>query len=151
MFSNTRTADASKTKQIKNPINNVFPSLNMISEGTSIEGEINSDCDIRIDGTLKGVIRSKAKVVIGATGRVEGNIYCQSADILGNLSGTIDVEDILFLKNTAFIKGDIITGKLIVESGAVFEGNCKMKNAEEATKIRKEPKLNGVTKQEATV
>jgi cytoskeletal protein CcmA (bactofilin family) len=102
------------------------PNVNLISQGTSILGEITSQSDIRIDGQVEGTIRSESKVVVGASGKVNGDIICASADILGHVNGTITCKDILFLKSTAHIDGDITTNKLVVESGAVFNGNCKM-------------------------
>lgn len=104
----------------------VAPSVNIIGAGTNIEGEVKSDGDIRIDGTIKGIVTSRAKVVIGATGSVEGNIYCENADVSGEIKGNIQVAELLFLKKSARLQGDIVTSKLVVENGAVFNGSCKM-------------------------
>lgn len=100
--------------------------FNKISEGTVIEGEINSSGDIRIDGKVKGTLRSKSKVVIGTSGEVDGDISCHSADVHGFVTGKLKVRDILYLKSTARISGDILSKKLVIESGAVFDGNCSM-------------------------
>jgi cytoskeletal protein CcmA (bactofilin family) len=101
-------------------------SINLISAGTIIEGEIKSAGDIRIDGTVNGSVSSKAKIVIGSTGKIEGDIHCQNADISGNLNGKVSVAEMLHLKSTALVNGDIHTGKLVVEVGAAFTGNCNM-------------------------
>lgn len=101
-------------------------SINIIGAGTMIEGEIKSNGDIRIDGTIRGSVTSKAKVVVGATGVVEGDIFCQNADISGSVKGKSTVSEMLFLKSQARINGDILTGKLVVEVGASFTGNCSM-------------------------
>jgi cytoskeletal protein CcmA (bactofilin family) len=101
-------------------------SLNLISAGTSIEGEVKSTGDLRIDGHIVGSVFSKAKVVVGSTGIVDGDIICQNADISGTVKGTSTVTEMLFLKATAKINGDINTGKLVVEVGASFTGNCNM-------------------------
>lgn len=117
------------TKKGKTPRANsspVSPSVNMISEGTSIQGEVSSNGDIRIDGKLSGMVFSKSKVVIGSSGVVEGDIRCQSADVLGRITGTIEVKEILYLKSSANIQGDITTDKMVVESGAIFNGSCSM-------------------------
>lgn len=101
-------------------------SVNLIGAGTSIEGEVKSNGDIRIDGTVKGSVSSKSKVVIGSTGSVEGDINCQNADISGSIKGKTVCSELLFLKTSARIVGDITTGKLVVEAGAVFSGSCSM-------------------------
>jgi cytoskeletal protein CcmA (bactofilin family) len=104
----------------------VSASINLIGAGTSIEGEVKSNGDIRIDGIVKGSVTSKAKVVIGTTGVIEGDINCQNADISGSVNGKTIVTDMLFLKSTAKLTGDIISSKLVVESGASFTGSCNM-------------------------
>jgi len=100
---------------------------NQINQGTRIDGEITCESDIRIDGAVNGYLLAKAKVVIGETGAVLGDIVCENADVSGKLEGTIRVKDVLHLKSTANIKGDIITQKLIVDSGAILNGTCSMK------------------------
>lgn len=123
---------------------------NRICEGTTIEGEISSDGDIRIDGNLKGIIRSKAKVVIGTNGKVEGDISCNNADILGKVEGTLHVKDILFLKNSARINGDIHTSKFVVEPGAVFNGNCTMGKDNDMKAVKNEERLVQKQRQQET-
>ena len=100
--------------------------LNSFGVGTLIEGEVKSDGDVRIDGKLIGVITSKAKIVIGPTGVIEGDLYCQNADIQGQVFGKLDIKELLFLKSTSKIEGDIRTNKLVVEKGAQFNGHCRM-------------------------
>jgi cytoskeletal protein CcmA (bactofilin family) len=101
-------------------------SINLIGAGTTVEGDIKSSGDIRIDGTVYGSVFSKAKVVIGSTGVIEGNINSANADISGSIKGKINVSELLFLKATAKMTGDIVTGKLVVEVGASFTGSCNM-------------------------
>ena len=100
--------------------------LNRIVEGTNIQGEIKSDSNIRIDGRVIGTITTKGKLVLGATGFIEGEVICASADIEGTITGKITVDQLLSLKSTAKINGDILTGKLAIEPGAVFTGSCGM-------------------------
>jgi cytoskeletal protein CcmA (bactofilin family) len=101
-------------------------SISMISANTKISGEIYSDSDLRIDGTVEGNINSKSKVVLGTSANLKGDIICQNADISCNTHGNIYVENLLKLNATANIKGDIFTKKLVVESGALFIGRCEM-------------------------
>jgi cytoskeletal protein CcmA (bactofilin family) len=120
-------------------------SINLIGAGTVIEGDIRSNGDIRIDGTVYGNVNSKAKVVIGATGVVEGDVISQNSDVSGTIKGKTTVAELLFLKSTAKVIGDIVTGKLIVEVGATFTGSCNMgpvikdiKNADKGSELIKE-------------
>ncbi len=106
------------------------PSVNLIGNGTEITGDIISNGDIRIDGSLKGTIRSSGKVVIGSTGRIEGEIICQNADISGEVKAHLKVNELLSLKASAVVSGDILTNKLAIEPGAVFTGACSMGNHE---------------------
>ena len=118
--------------------------VNIIGQGTSILGDINSNGDIRIDGTLKGSIKTEGKVVLGKEGIVEGDVVCQNADISGIIKAKITVSNLLSLKETAKLNGDIVTNKLSIEPGAEFTGSCSMgavireiKNAEQATEKEK--------------
>jgi cytoskeletal protein CcmA (bactofilin family) len=98
----------------------------MIGAGTTITGDLESNGDIRIDGILKGNLKGKAKIIIGADGVVEGNIEGLQADIMGHVTGSIKVQELLFLHGKTQVNGDIYAGKLQVEPTAVFNGNCHM-------------------------
>ncbi|GAA0892278.1 hypothetical protein GCM10009122_19570 [Fulvivirga kasyanovii] len=101
-------------------------SSNIIGKGTVLQGNIETFGNIRIEGKVVGNIKTKSKVALGQSSHVEGNILAQNAEVEGELKGNIEITDILILKPTAVIHGDIITSKLIVESGATFNGGCKM-------------------------
>jgi len=100
--------------------------LNRIVEGTIIQGEVKSESNIRIDGSVKGTIITKGRLVVGPKGNIEGDVVCQNADIEGSLNGTIKVGELLSLKATSKLQGDIITSKLAIEPGAIFAGTCGM-------------------------
>ncbi|MBN2350865.1 MAG: polymer-forming cytoskeletal protein [Bacteroidales bacterium] len=102
--------------------------INLIGLGTDITGDINSNGDLRIDGSLAGNIKTKGKVIIGTTGSVKGEIFCKNSDIEGKITGKINVQELLSLKATSVINGDIIAKRLAIEPGASFSGNCKMSN-----------------------
>ncbi len=106
------------------------PSVNIIGNGTEINGNIKTNGDLRIDGFIKGTIVATGKVVVGSTGKVEGEISCQNADISGDVKAHIKVTELLSLKASATVSGDIFTNKLAIEPGAVFTGACKMGNQE---------------------
>ena len=100
--------------------------INLISLGTDITGDIKSNGDIRIDGSLTGNLNTKGKVVIGQTGKVNGEVICKNSEVSGMIEGKITVGQLLNLKASSKIHGDITTSKLSIEPGAVFSGNCKM-------------------------
>lgn len=102
------------------------PSVNLIGAGTMIEGDITTNGDIRIDGALTGSINVKGKLVVGVSGTVEGEIICQNADVSGTIKGKIGVAELLSLKASSKLTGDIITNKIAVEPGATFSGSCSM-------------------------
>ncbi|RPE12447.1 polymer-forming cytoskeletal protein [Chitinophaga lutea] len=104
--------------------------INLIGSGTSIHGDIECEGDIRIDGRVNGVVTTKAKIVVGPEGEITGDLVCQSADILGKVTGIIKVEDLLFLKGNAVIKGDIYTAHFEMEPSVKFNGRCYMDPAE---------------------
>lgn len=100
--------------------------LNSLVKGTVVEGKVVCESDIRIDGTLKGSLYCKSKVIIGPTGVIDGDIQCVNAVIEGRFHGNLKVDDTLTVKETAVIKGDVVTGKLSIVSGAIFDVTCKM-------------------------
>lgn len=101
-------------------------STNSLVAGTSIEGSIKASSDIRIDGNLKGVLDCKGRVIIGPEGKVEGEINCQNAVIEGSFQGKINVKELLNVRESANIQGDVITDKLLVQPGAIYNVNCSM-------------------------
>ena len=117
---------------------------NIIASNTSITGDINSEGDFRIDGTVEGSIKTLGRVVIGAKGIVKGDVECSYADIEGDFSGKLVVTELLSLKKTANIKGEVFINKLSVEPGAIFNATCVMKSG------IKELKNNGNSKEEKT-
>ncbi len=114
------------TKEQKRAAEELSSSSNTIGKGTYLEGNIETYGNIRIEGKIKGDVKSKSKVALGNLSHIEGNVIAQNADIEGEVRGRLDISEVLVLKATAVIHGDISTGKLIVEPGAVFNGTCKM-------------------------
>lgn len=113
-------------KNIKIEAEEIASSQNIIGKGTVIKGHIEAAANIRIEGKVEGDIKTKSKVAIGETSVVEGNIYAQNAEVAGTVKGHVEVTDLLTLKASCVIKGDIQTNKLVIESGAKFNGSCKM-------------------------
>ena len=120
-----------KSETMANYQENAINSINSFAQGTEITGEVKSAGDVRIDGKLKGNVNIKGRLVIGATGHIEGEIICANCDISGAVSGKITVSELLSLKSSANINGDIITKKISIEPGAMFTGTCKMDGKQE--------------------
>ncbi len=123
LFNNTKTTTPF------NPNN-----LNIINAGTSIIGDLSSEGDMRIDGSVKGYISSKARLVLGATCKIDGDIKATNLELSGEVNGNIFVTEVLTIKATAKVNGDIVSNKLIIESGAEFNGKCSMKDSKNSLK-----------------
>jgi len=121
--------------------------INLISNGTEITGDIKSNGDIRIDGSLTGNLSTKGKVVIGPTGKANGEVICKNSEVSGIIEGKIIVGQLLNLKASSKILGDIVTSKLAIEPGARFTGTCNMSdndnNGGTAPTKEKEPEKSG--------
>jgi len=99
---------------------------NHINSDTVIEGNIKARGNLRIDGTLKGNLECQGRVVVGTSGVIDGDIRCENAEVEGSIKANITVTDLLTLKSTAKVQGDIVTKKLAIEPGATFTGSCSM-------------------------
>ena len=98
-------------------------SRNHIAQGTRIKGDVETDGDLRIDGTLEGSIVSKGKLVVGNSGKIIGDIKCQNANISGAIEGNMLVSEMLTVSSTGQFSGDLTYGKMSVEPGAQLEGS----------------------------
>ncbi len=101
-------------------------SNSIIGAGAVITGNIESIGDIRIDGTLKGNLSCKSKILLGPEGIVEGDITGNTADISGTVHGRIRMNGLLHLHGKAVVEGDIHAAKLQIESTVSFNGKCHM-------------------------
>jgi len=124
MFGNTKNDQKAKTNGLITSASS--SSSNSLIQGTNIEGSIQADKDIRIDGSLRGNLTCKGKVIIGPTGFISGDVQCENAVIEGRFEGVLLVTDILHVKETAKVEGDVTTQKLVVQPGSVFNVKCKM-------------------------
>ena len=123
-------------------------SINLIGAGTIIKGDVSSDGDLRIDGKVIGTITSKAKVVVGATGIVEGEIKSQNTDIYGSHKGNVNASEMVFLKSSANLNGDINTSKIVIEAGAIFKGRCNMGSPATSLSIKEAKKEEAASETE---
>ena len=123
-------------------------SSNTIGKGTTVEGNIETYGNLRVDGKVIGNIVTKSKLVLGQSSQVEGNILAQNAEVLGEVKGTIEVTDLLTLKTSSLVHGDILTSTLIVETGATFNGGCKMGGTVKEIKLGQNGQSNELKREE---
>ena len=121
--------------------------LNTLVKGTVVDGNIQTESDIRIDGVLTGNLNCGAKVIIGPSGRVDGEINCQNAVIEGEVEGILLVAEILTLKETAIINGDASYDKLVVHQGAVINAAIR-RNDSDSSNHSNNNSVKKVTEQE---
>jgi cytoskeletal protein CcmA (bactofilin family) len=117
----------------RNSNENATIEFNRIVAGTKIHGEIETKGDIRIDGIIIGSLNIEGKLVLGSTGEIEGEITCRNAEVMGKIEGEIKVSELLSLKSTSSIKGDIITNKISIEPGASISGTINMDRLQNTT------------------
>jgi cytoskeletal protein CcmA (bactofilin family) len=114
------------SKEDKSGTQDQVGSNNIIGKGTVITGNIETYGNIRVEGKILGDLKTKSKAVLGHSSTIEGNLVAQNAEIEGNVVGRLEISELLTLKATAVVSGDILTNKMIVEAGATFNGACKM-------------------------
>lgn len=122
MFGNNKPSNSNGSSSV--PAN--IKGSNSLVAGTSLEGTLNASTDIRIDGSLTGTLNCKGRVVIGPSGSIDGQVNCKNAVIEGTFTGNLQVVEVLHVKESAKVNGDISTGKLLVQVGAIFNVNCNM-------------------------
>lgn len=121
---------------------------NMIVGSTKLTGKVTAKNDFRIDGEFEGSLDCESKVIIGEKGKFEGDITCQNAVVEGHFKGQLNVTEILYVKESAEIYGEVVTGKLVVQSGSIFEVQCKMTGQNEQGLVLDEL-TNGKKKEKA--
>jgi len=119
----------------------------VISRGVKIEGKLSCSGNIRLDGEVQGDISSQGIVIIGENGGVNGQINADSVTIGGKVTGTVRAKDKVVLEAKANLKGDIITKTLLVEAGAIFNGNSKMGNSGSVSESVDTSKTSDTSKQ----
>lgn len=124
MFGSNKKKETAKTNTIMP--SSASHSLNSLVEGTNVEGTIQSQSDIRVDGTIKGTLTCSAKVIIGPNGFIDGEIKCKNAVIEGRFQGNLKVQELLNIRETASVSGEVSYGKLNVQSGAVVSGSYRV-------------------------
>ena len=105
----------------------------LLGEHTVFEGKLSFHGTVRLDGHFKGDISSDGILVIGEHGFVEANITSGSVVIGGEVHGDITAGSGIEILAKGKVYGNIVTPSLIIHEGVIFEGNCRMNKAHEAT------------------
>lgn len=95
----------------------------IISVDLKVTGDLSSDGEIHVDGTIVGDIRTKT-LLIGKTANIKGEIFADTVRVHGNVNGQIKARSVILAK-TAHVIGDILHEDLSIETGAFLEGLCK--------------------------
>ncbi|MCW9707376.1 bactofilin family protein [Fodinibius salsisoli] len=140
---NNKKEKNSNTSMSSNNSDKNLPSVNMISEGTTLEGTIKTKNDIRIAGVINGEANAEGKVIVASSGKVKGNIKASGADIAGKVDGQIKVSKKLILRESALVEGDIYTETLLVEEGAQINGEFRMTEDKSSSTASSKAKTNG--------
>lgn len=118
----------------------------LIGAGTTIKGDLISNGDVRIDGTLIGNISGSAKVLIGQEGVVQGDVEGQQADIQGTITGKLQIRELLNLRGDAIIRGNIHAGKLQIEPTVTFNGQCHMGKEASVVEMASDELIHAIAK-----
>ncbi len=125
MFGNSSKKENNNMASVSND-SSAQGGINSLGQGTKLIGDLNAQNDMRIDGTLEGNLSCAGKLILGPKGLITGQIDCQNAVIEGSIDGIIRVKELLQVKDSANITGEITTAKLMVQPGAIFNVKCNM-------------------------
>ena len=140
MFGNNNNNNKDMAKDNK-PAESNNNSETRIGKGATLYGDIETAGNIRLDGKVVGNIRSKSRVVLGESAQLKGNLVAQNAEVFGEIDGRVEIVDILTLKTSSNVKGDVVCNKFVTESGANFNGKCQMGNTIKEVKFEDRSKL----------
>jgi cytoskeletal protein CcmA (bactofilin family) len=99
----------------------------IIGKDTTFSGNLEVSGTLRVDGVLKGEVNVSDTIAIGPTGQIDANVKTKNAVVSGSVKGNIHATEKVELQAKANITGDLVTKSLVIEQGAVFHGNCNMK------------------------
>lgn len=118
-------------------------SVTMIAAGTTVHGDIESESDMRVDGNIIGNVVCKAKIVLGESGIIQGDLHSSHADVFGTINGNVATKELLVLKAKSTINGNLSTGRLQIEPNAIFNGKCTMTSEQPTHISTSAPALQG--------
>jgi len=123
--------DARALDDTRNPTHGGTSSLSIIAAGTSIDGDIETEGVIRVEGRVEGSIHAGRQVLIGRQGEVRGDITTREAVVGGKVEGTINASERLEVQSTSLITGDINTRAIAVVEGGRINGTVRITDAKE--------------------
>ncbi len=100
----------------------------VLGPGAQLTGDLEVSGSVRVDGRVKGNIKAQGALTVGQSGHIEGDVLVQDAFIAGKVQGKVEAKGKVELKASAEVQGDIVCSKLVIEEGAVFNGQCHMKH-----------------------
>lgn len=114
------------------------PTETIVGPSVKIQGDLNSEGDIKIEGQVAGTVTTSQNVYVGDKAVITADVVAGSAIIAGNVNGNLKISNHLILQSTATISGDITCEVLRVEDGAHFSGKCNMNGTKGKAKESKE-------------
>jgi len=100
--------------------------VSILGEGAELDGEISFTNGLRVDGTVRGKVKSEAFLFVGSAGKVNAEVNVKKISIGGEFRGVIHASDRVEIFKDGKVYGDIFSPCLIIEAGAIFEGRCNM-------------------------
>ena len=125
MFS-SKSKDKTVSKKVTNQTNTPSSAVSVLIASTAIQGNLDTENDLRLEGTVKGEVTVNGKVVLGQSGIIEGTLNAAEAVIHGKITGDLYINKLLQLASTAVIEGDITASQFSVQEGAVYRGKCNI-------------------------
>jgi cytoskeletal protein CcmA (bactofilin family) len=116
------------------PLQSVPPKIEqlnaLLGKGSSFEGKLLFEGNVRIDGKFTGEIISTDTLIIGEGAEVRGEISVGSLIIVGDYNGNAKAHKSIELRSPGKVRGSLTTASIVIERGVFFEGTCKMDTGE---------------------
>ncbi len=106
----------------------------VIGSGSKLEGTLETEGILRIDGFVHGNIKTAGNIIVGKEGKINAEIEAANLIVLGEIIGNVHIKNILEIKKGGFLRGNISAAKIIVEEGSFFDGKCSMPDPEKKEK-----------------
>jgi cytoskeletal protein CcmA (bactofilin family) len=119
-----------------------------IGEGTILKGDVKVEGSIQVDGEFEGTIDAADTLVVGESGKVDGDATVANAVIGGRMYGNVFASGKIELQRGSQLLGDIKTRGLVIEDGVVFQGNCQMGDVVDPPVRRRDESAAGLDEEE---